>query len=418
MCILGVIAIIVLIMILIHVFITKKNNDKKEEKEIGMLKIDNGSYFPTIQIVENNMFIPDEKNKINDLDIKKTISLIDNTVVNSSMIGNNLKSGTELVNNSRAFFSAVKKGTENMQPVGKTGKVYGTQMIKDTSSNRMLYNKQTVFTKEDVLVKNAGKNALLNAGFNTASMIVGQYYMNEINNKLDELKEEINTISDYLDSEYKGRLLHIVSKIKEIADNKFEILNNDFSTDKRYDDIMELERECSKLLGQANDMIQNNISKNDIDYSKYERKLKEVYKWFSRQQILQVLLLEIGNLRYVLAKGNETSKMSHTQYNNYLLQSNNVNEELKQWHDLISQKLGIDINLARRNGKFFKAKKYTIGKIKEDWAYNKIDKKVVDLIEKQTNAKKFESYMNNKQDEIIKIQKYNGEYYNLLENKN
>ena len=51
MCILGVIAIIVLIMILIHVFITKKNNDKKEEKEIGMLKIDNGSYFITIQIV-------------------------------------------------------------------------------------------------------------------------------------------------------------------------------------------------------------------------------------------------------------------------------------------------------------------------------------------------------------------------------
>ena len=50
------------------------------------------------------MFIPDEKNKINDLDIKKTISLIDNTVVNSSMIGNNLESGTELVNNSRAFF--------------------------------------------------------------------------------------------------------------------------------------------------------------------------------------------------------------------------------------------------------------------------------------------------------------------------
>ena len=329
-----------------------------------MLASDNNSYFPTIQIIENNTLIPDEKNKINDLDIKKGISIIDNTVANSAMIGKNLKNGTELVNNNRAFFFSSKKRTENMQAVGKTGKVYGTQMVKDTSSNRMLYDKQTVFTKEDVLVKNAGKDALINAGFNTASMIVGQYYMNEINNKLDDLKEEINVISDYLDSDYKSRLSYIVSKIKEITENKLEILSNDFSTDKRYDEILELESDCAELLGQANEMMKNNISKKDIDYSKYEKKLKEIYKWFSRQQILQVLLLEIGNLRYVLAKGNETSKLSHTQYNNYLLQSNNINEELKQWHDVISKKL--------------------------------------------------EPYINNKQDEIIKIQKYNGEYYNLL----
>ena len=36
------------------------------------------------------------------------------------------------------------------------------------------------------------------------------------------------------------------------------------------------------------------------------------------------------------------------------------------------------------------------------------------VLEELTNAKKLEPYINNKQDEIIKIQKYNGEYYNLL----
>lgn len=414
MWILVVSAVIILTMGVIYVFKFNKKNISKEEKEIGMLASDNNSYFPTIQIVENNLLIPNEKNKINDLDIKKGISIIDNTIANSAIIGKNLKNGTELVNNNRAFFSAVKKGTENMQAVGKTGKVYGTQMVKDTTSNRMLYNKQTVFTKEDVFVKNAGKNALVNAGFSTASMIVGQYYMNEINNKLDELKEEINEISGYLDSEYKSRISYIVSKIKEITENKIEILSNDFSCNKRYDDILELENDCSKLLGQANEMIKNNVKRDDLDYSKYEKKLKEAYKWFCRQQILQTLLLEIGDLRYVLAKGNETSKLSHTQYNNYLLQSNCTNEELEEWHNSISQRLGIDISQSRRNGKFFKARKYTIGKINEDWSYNKLDEEVVKLIENQTNAKKLEPYINNKQDEIIKIQKYNGEYYNLL----
>ena len=128
--------------------------------------------------------------------------------------------------------------------------------------------------------------------------------------------------------------------------------------------------------------------------------------------------MEIGNLRYVLANGNETSKLSHTQYNNYLLQSNNVDEELEKWHNSISQKLGIDIKEARRNGKFFNVKKNTIGKINEEWAYHKINENVVKLIESQTNVKKLEPYISKKQDEIIKIQKYNGEYYNLLGEKN
>ena len=416
---LFIIGIILLVIIVGLIYIMKSNKkNNKGEKEVGLLVNDTNSFFPTIQIVENSINIPNEKNKIKDLEIKKSISAIDNTVVNSAMVGRNLKNTTELLKKNRAFFSAVRKGTENMQTVGKTGKVYGSQMKKDKLTKRMLYDKQTVFTKEDTLIKSVGKNALVNAGFNTASMIVGQYYMNEINNKLDELQENINGISDYLDSEYKSRIAYIISKIKEITENKIEILSNEFSCNKRYDDILELENDCSKLLGQANEMIKNNIKKDNLDYSKYEKKLKEAYKWFSRQQILQTLLLEIGNLRYILAKGNETSKLSHTQYNNYLLQSNCVNDELKQWHNLISKKLGIDIKKSRRSGKFFKAKKYTIGKIKEEWAYNKINENVVKIIENQTNIRKLEPYNSNKQDEIIKIQKYNGEYYNLLEESN
>lgn len=410
---LFIIGIILLVIIVGLIYIMKSNKkNNKGEKEVGLLVNDTNSFFPTIQIVENSINIPNEKNKIKDLEIKKSISAIDNTVVNSAMVGRNLKNATELLNNNRAFFSASKKGTENMMKVKGTNEVYGTQMLNKK------FNKQTKFTNENQMIQNAGKNAIINAGFNTVSMIVGQYYMNEINNNIDELRENINEISDYLDSEYKSRIAYIISKIKEITENKLEILNNVFSTDKRYDDVLKLENDCSILLGQANENIKNNIKKDDLDYSKYEKKLKDIYKWVSRQQILQTLLLEIENLRYILAKGNETSKLSHTQYNNYLLQSNCVNDELKQWHNSISKKLGIDIKQSRRSGKFFKAKKYTIGKIKEEWAYNKINENVVKMIENQTNIRKLEPYNSNKQNEIIKIQKYNGEYYNLLEESN
>ena len=410
--------IIGLITISITLFFYNKIKCKKisfDEKEKNTLKQNVSNYFPIVQIIENNKIMPLEKNKITDSNIKNAIATIDNILPNSAIISNNIKNGTELLNSNKAFFSAVKKGTENMQSVGNTGRVRGTQMIKDKSTKRMLFHKQTEFTREDALVKSAGKNALVNAGFNTASMIVGQYYMNEINNKLEDIKNDINEISNYLDSEYQGKVMNIISTLKEITDYRIEILNNEFSTKKRYDEIIDLEKECKILLGQANDEIKKNIPNEDIEYNKYEKILKIISKWFARQQLLQRLLLEIGNLRYVLACGNETSEFSHAQYNIYLEQINSVNEQLENIHTRMSKKYGIDINKSRKNGKFYEIRKNTVGKIKEDWAYHKLNNSTVNMIESQTNIKKFMPYIKEKQDEVIKIQKYNGEYYNLLE---
>lgn len=408
------------IFIIISYILFRKYNKKlnyNAENKIGILANDVKSSFPMIQIVENIKDVPLEKNKIVDNDIKKALATIDNVLPKSAVISKNIKSSKELLNNNRAFFSSVKKGTENMQPVGNTGRVYGGQMVKDISSNRMLYNKQTQFTREDTLINSVGKNTLANAGFNMASMIVAQYYMNEINNKLEDIQNNINEISDFLDKEYQGKVMQIVSKLKEIIDNKAEILNNEFSIDKRYNEIIDLETECARLLGQANGEIKNNIPNENIEYDKYEKKLKIISKWFERQQILQTLLLEIGNLRYVLACGNETSILSHTQYNNYLAQTNSINEKLENLHIAISQKLGIDMKRLRINGKFYKLRKNTVGKINEDWAYDKLNENTMKMIKSQTNIKKWIPYTKEKQDEIIKIQKYNGEYYNLLEDK-
>lgn len=402
------ITIMLFIIILIYMLKNKKiNNNSKEE--IGILVNNKNSFFPTIQIIENSAIVPNESNLIKDAEIKKAISLVDNSIVNSVVIGKNLKTSKKLLNNSRAFFSASKNGTENMLSVKGTNMVYGTQM-KDG-----LFNANTKFTREDDLIKSASQNSLVNAGFGTASMIVGQYYMNEINNKLEILKENIQDISDFLDSEYQSRLAKIISKMQEIIDNKQEILNNEFSRNKRYDDILRLEDTCVELLGQANDIIKRNISKDDIDYKKYEKTLSEISKWFYRQQILQRLLLEIGNLRYVLAYGNETSKLSHTQYNNYLLQTNETNDNLEKWHNSVGSKLGIDVKELRRNAQLFK--RYTIGLINEKWAYSKINDKTGRTIKNQTNIIKLKPYNNDKQDEVIKIQRYNGEYYNLIEKK-
>lgn len=392
------------------IIIRNKNIDNIEvvKNEIGFCANIKYNSFPMVQIVENKLIEPDEKNKIVDSNIKHALSVIDNSVANTVITGKNIENATNFLNLDRKFFSTAKNGTENMMKVKGSAEVYGTQMVNNK------FSKQTKFLDETNAIKSSGKNAIMNASFSAVSMVVGQYYMNEINNKLDIIQGDIKEISDFLDTEYQSNIEQIVSKMKEIIENQAEILDNDYSRNKRYDEVLNLESSCSKLLGQANGMIKRYIKNTDIEYKKYEEQSQKINKWLFRQQLLQKLLLEIGNLRYVLAYGNETYKLSHTQFNNYLEQINSVDSELESWHKIINKKLGINLIESRRNGKFFNIKKNTIGIINKNWAYKKVEKNIVEMINKQSNIKKLKPCLNEKQDNVIKIQKYKGEYYNLL----
>ena len=394
--------------IIIFSFYNRKNNKKEKviKKEVSLSLDNHISNFPDIQIIENATLIPSEKNKIVDSNVKNAISILDNSVSKSAMIGKNLGTASKALNSDRAFFSAAKSGTENMMKMKGSNEIIGTQMVDGK------FSKQTRFLSEDKMMANMGKDALVNAGFNAASMVVGQYYMNEINDKLENIQHDIDGIANFLDTQYQGKLVYIISKIQEVLENKNEIIGNEFSRDKRYDEISRIEENCAELLTQANASIIKYL-KEELDYKNYEKNVKDIQMWSVRQQILMRLLAEIGDLRYVLANGNETSKSAHSQYNKYLIHTNKVNEQLDSWHEVYCEKFGISKTEHRRKANFFEIRKNTIGRINEEWAYNKLDESIETMIDSQMNVKELLPYSNDKQDENIQILKHNGEYYNL-----
>lgn len=403
---------VLIIVICIIIFLLYNREDNKKEKvvkkEVSLTVDDNTSNFPDIQIIENATLIPSEKNKIIDSNVKNAISILDNSVSKTAMFGKNLGTASKALNNDRAFFSAAKSGTENMIKVKGSNELYGTQMVNGK------FSKNTKFLNEDKMMTNMGKDALVNAGFNAVSMVVGQYYMNEINDKLENIQHDIDGIANFLDDQYKGKLMSIVDKIQEILDYKNEIISNDFSRDKRYNEISRLEEKNVELLNQANASILNYL-KDNLNYKNYEKNVKDIQKWSVRQQILMRLLAEIGDLRYILANGNESSKVAHSPYNRNLKATNKVNEQLDNWHEFYCEKLGINKSDHRRKAQFFEIRKNTIGRINEDWAYNKLDESIETMIDCQMNIKELLPYNKDKQDENIKILKHNGEYYNLPE---
>ena len=383
-----------------------------EEKRLEMLE-NQESYFPAIQIIENNSIVPSKKSLIKNEMVKSTLSKIDNIASKSSTSINESKNAIELMKNGKVLFSASVKDADKMLSAGGN-KFYGTQISKMSGKSKNLFTGQTKFAKETALTKDLAKQQITNVGMNVASVVVGQYYMSEINDKLEKIKDSINNISNFQDSEYLSKLLHTCSKISEIIENENDILMNEEARKNAYSDIKDIETKCAELLGQANIQIGKNIKENDLNAKQYFEKIKIIEEWFKRQQITQELLLKIGDLRFVLANGSEKSNLSHKQFNNYLDITNSINKQLDIWHENYINKLGIDIDKNRKKGSLFKVREKTIGLLKEDWNYNKIDELTIHQISNQIQPKTYDKFISEKKDKVILIQKYNGNYYNVL----
>ena len=416
---------LIIIGILCYLLINKNHSKEtitEEKSENSMVvKDEQPSYFPAIQIIENNDIIPSNKALIKNEVVKSTLSKIDNVAPKASNIASSSKNAVELAKNGKVLFSASVEDANKMINVGKN-KVIGTQIDviknKKLGRNKNLFTGQTQFTKETGLTKDLTKQQLTNVGMNAASMVVGQYYMSEINDKLEDIKNSIDNISNFQDSEYLSKLLHTCSKINEITENQNDILSNEEARKNAYSDIKNIETKCAELLGQANIQIGKNINDSELNAKQYFEKVKTIEEWYKRQQVTQELLLKIGDLRFTLANGSEKSNLSHKQFNNYLDTTNKVNNQLELWHNNYINKLGIDVDKHRKKGSLFKVREKTIGLIKEDWNYNKVEDSTIKQISSQIEPKKYNKLISDKKDDVILIQKYKGNYYNVPNDNN
>ena len=114
------------------------------------------------------------------------------------------------------------------------------------------------------------------AAMGVASMIVGQYYMTQINAELGVISDGISQIQNFQDNEYRSRVFSLVAHVKKIADFQTEILENDELRLSKIAQLDSLEEECTKLLGQANLTLAGFAKKSGLNYDGYEKALYDV----------------------------------------------------------------------------------------------------------------------------------------------
>lgn len=96
-------------------------------------------------------------------------------------------------------------------------------------------------------VSNVAANVASSA-MNVGSMIVGQYYMTQINNELESISSNISQIIDFQNNEYKSKVFALVSKVKNLSTFQAEILENEELRKPEILNVNHLEQQCTELL--------------------------------------------------------------------------------------------------------------------------------------------------------------------------
>lgn len=224
------------------------------------------------------------------------------------------------------------------------------------------------------------------AAMSVASIIVGQYYMTQINSELKIISNGISQLQNFQNNEYRSRVLSLVTHVKKIADFQTEILENDELRLSKILQLDSLEEECTQLLGQANLTLVDFTKKSKLKYKEYENILGSIQEWFMYQKSLLDILCKISDLRYTLYLGVVSREQCIAILPIYSKYVSDTQKRLTTWHEGVADQLGIDIEKGYRkrsgiNGTFYSI----IGFIANDDSYNfkSMEKKTIDIIKEQ-----------------------------------
>ena len=224
----------------------------------------------------------------------------------------------------------------------------------------------------------------VSAVMNVSSLIVGQYYMKQINAELDVISEGIDQIQSFQDNEYRSKVFSLVAHVKRISNFQSEILENDELRISKIYQLDSLEKDCAELLGQANLALADFTNMNKLSYKEYEKVIAEVQKWYTYQKSLIEVMYKISDLRYTLHLGAVSREQCADLLSTYQEQIGDTHERINVWHYNTAKRLGIKIDeICRKRAGFDGAIHFIPGLLKDEYKFRSIDMKTVKMIIEQ-----------------------------------
>ena len=324
--------------------VTERGEKGEEKEEAQPISAESNLQELVIQLEMLPVEDISDENKLAEITDSKVLAHVNNLIPGLAQVGNVANNAVQAVQTNgeilyRAIIPTGAKLTDSKAMEGAVRGIYhGADGIRG-HANLVAVEAQ----KGTAVVANTAA-----AVMGVASMVVGQYYMTQINAELGEISDGISKIIDFLDNEYRSRVFSLVAHVKEIADFQVEIVENNELRLSKISQLARLQEECAQLLGQANFALMGYTKKNDLDYATFEKELLEVDKWYMYQKALLDVLFTISELRYTLHLGAESREICISVLDTYKSQVSETQKCLTEWHETTAKRLGIDMFNVRR----------------------------------------------------------------------
>lgn len=388
--IIGIIIVVVLVTSMVISKKSKKNASDvvnegvrhiEEKTEVQLVPSENELQELVIQMeILPAATIPDE-NKLVEISDSRVLTHVNNLIPGLAQVGNVVNNAVQAAQGNgevlyRAIIPVGAKLTDSKAMGGAVRGIYhGADGIRG-HANLVAVEAQ----KGTAVVANTAAAAM-----GVASMVVGQYYMTQINAELGEISDGISKIADFQDNEYRSRVFSLVAHVKKIADFQIEILENTELRLSKISQLDSLEEECTQLLGQANLALVGYTDKNNLDYDTYEKELTEVQNWYMYQKSLLDMINKISELRYTLHLGAVSREHCVALLPTYTNQVAETQKRLTGWHQTTTERLGIDISEVRRKRAGFDGVIHFLpGLFNDNLKFRTIEKDTARMIEKQS----------------------------------
>ena len=204
----------------------------------------------------------------------------------------------------------------------------------------------------DGALQKVASNQVATSAFNVASMVVGQYYMTQINSELDAISDNVSRISNFQNNEYLSKITATIKQIREISEYQAISLESEELRLEEKRKLNSLKEKCTELLDQANHSINNLMKKNVVDFKEYAEETSEIEMWRKYQTVLLEMLYQICSLIQVFSLGLEPEEKVFSTFNQCKIESEQICELLVKYHQ--DNQKALKINLDKKtisNGK-------------------------------------------------------------------
>ncbi|MDE6059565.1 MAG: hypothetical protein K2G44_05975 [Clostridia bacterium] len=205
-----------------------------------------------------------------------------------------------------------------------------------------------LFQKKSTAALSTASGALTQASalvFGVAALIVGQKYMSDIAKGLNRLNDGIRRITSFQQNEYKSRVEALITRITVLLMHKTELQLNADLCERTLIELSSIEGECAQLLGQANETLEGYTRVKIADFKKYCDTVWEIQPWVEWRDRLLAVLYYVSDLKYVLnrSRGQVSREFCRSLFHTYFERTEKVKSALKDWHELETKTLKIDI---------------------------------------------------------------------------